>query len=421
MDFVGPFPPSQGFDYLWVVICRLTSMVHLIPINTTTKASELALLFIREVVRLHGMPRSIVSDRDSKFTSVFWQETHRVLGVKLLMSTSFHPQTDGASERCIRNVNQILRTFVSPDQMDWSNKLPLVEFAINSSTNSSSGFSPFELNYGFIPPMLEAPGQTAIRGVRDFAESAQHNLLTAHDAIIASRVSQTHYANKGRRRAPVFPLNGLVYLSTQNLALPKGRARKLTPRFIGPYRIINRNVNANTYTLDLPQELRARRVHPVFHSSLLRPCVASDRTLFPNRPLELFYDFGVHEDADELVVDSISGHSWIGKQLHFTVKWADGDTTLEPLEACQELVALTDYLAEQSLGEDDWAQLPRTQRSRLARPQITSTALPSPATVSRSIPPARSPPHGMNPKTRTGARHSARLKAAAAGVPRSEL
>jgi hypothetical protein len=91
MDFVGPFPESSGYDYLWVVICRLTSMVHLVPIRTTTTASELAWLYIREIVRLHGLAESIVSDRDSKFTSKFWRETHKILGTKLLMSTSFHP------------------------------------------------------------------------------------------------------------------------------------------------------------------------------------------------------------------------------------------------------------------------------------------------------------------------------------------
>ena len=108
MDFIGPFPKSKGFDYLWVVICRLTSMVHLVPVNTTTKASELASLYVKEVVRLHGLPDCIVSDRDSKFTSMFWRETHRILGTKLLMSTSFHPQMDGASERVNRSVGQIL-------------------------------------------------------------------------------------------------------------------------------------------------------------------------------------------------------------------------------------------------------------------------------------------------------------------------
>ena len=112
MDFVGPFPESGDCDYLWVVICRLTSMVHLVPIRTTTTASELARLYVREIVCLHGLAGTIVSDRDSKFTSKFWRETHRLLGTKLLMSTSFHPQTDGVSERAICSVAQILRAMV---------------------------------------------------------------------------------------------------------------------------------------------------------------------------------------------------------------------------------------------------------------------------------------------------------------------
>src|ERR1700677_1964123 len=115
MDFVGPFLISKGYDYLWVIICRLTSMVHLIPINTMVKASELALLYVTEVVRLHRLPDSIVSDRDSKFTSKFWSETHCILGTKLLMSTVFHPQTDGTSERANRSVGQVLQTLIHPD------------------------------------------------------------------------------------------------------------------------------------------------------------------------------------------------------------------------------------------------------------------------------------------------------------------
>ena len=116
MDFVGPFLESSGHDYLWVVICCLTSMVHLVPIRTTTTASELAELYIREIVRLHGLAGSIVSDRDSKFTSRFWRETHKLLGTKLLMLTSFHPQTDSTSEHTIQSVAQILHAMVRPDQ-----------------------------------------------------------------------------------------------------------------------------------------------------------------------------------------------------------------------------------------------------------------------------------------------------------------
>lgn len=160
MDFVGPFPKSGDFDYLWVVICRLTSGVHLIPLQTTIRASGLSWLFIKEIVRLHGLPDSIVSDRDARFTSRWWQEVHRVLGTRLLMSTAFHPQTDGATERTNRSVGQILRAMVKPDQSDWVEMLPMVEFAINSSISKSTGFAPFELNYGHMPRMIQsAPGE----------------------------------------------------------------------------------------------------------------------------------------------------------------------------------------------------------------------------------------------------------------------
>ena len=101
MDFVGPFPRSAGHDYLWVVICRMMNLLHLVPITVRTTTTELAWLYLWDIVHLHGMPESIVSDRDSKFTARFWRELHRCLGTKLLMSTSFHPQTDGHSERAI--------------------------------------------------------------------------------------------------------------------------------------------------------------------------------------------------------------------------------------------------------------------------------------------------------------------------------
>ena len=112
MDFVGPFPLSNGYDYMWVVLCQLMSMMHLIQVETTIRASQLAGLYIQEIVQLHGLPDTIVSDRDTKFTLIFWREVHRMLGAKLLMSTAFHPQTDGASEHAIRTMAQMLRAMV---------------------------------------------------------------------------------------------------------------------------------------------------------------------------------------------------------------------------------------------------------------------------------------------------------------------
>lgn len=357
MDFVGPFPKSHGYDYIWVIVCRLTSMVHLIPVNTTNTADELALIYLREVVRLHGLPESIVSDRDSKFTSKFWKELHRLMGVKLLMSTSFHPQTDGLSERTIRSITQILRTMVSPDQLDWYEKLPLAEFALNSATSSTTGFAPFELNYGYLPRSMSGiRTDTPFQGVREFAQRALANLEIAHDAIIESRVSQAYHANKHRQAEPEFEVGDLVYLSTKNLSVPKGRARKLVPRFIGPYKVLESIPSTSNYVLELPPELKNRRIHPKFHVSLLRRHEANDDALFPRREARAFYDFGA-DDTAEWMVDEIIGHEWSGQKCQFHVRWTMGDHTWEPYDHCKDLAALDEYC--RLMGVKSWRALPR--------------------------------------------------------------
>ena len=245
-------------------------MVHLIPIRTTDTAADLAAIFLKEIVRLHGLPQSIVSDRDPKFTSVFWQELHRMMGARLLMSTAFHPQTDGTSERTIRSINQVLRSMVNPDQLDWIEKIPITEFALNSSVSATTGFAPFELNYGYLPrTMAGIQTDTPYEGVRTFAERARDNLMIAHDAILSARVNQTHYANQHRQEEPAIKEGTLVFLSTQNLSFPKGRARKLIPKFIGPYKVQVAHPETSTYTLELPEDLRKRKLNPTFHVSLL--------------------------------------------------------------------------------------------------------------------------------------------------------
>jgi len=116
MDFIGPLPPSPGREnFLWVAIDRLMSLIHLTPIKTSTDAGELAQWYIREIVRLHGVEKSVVSDRDPRFTLRFWAEVNRILGTRLLMSTAFHPQTDGATERVNQTINSILRAVANPD------------------------------------------------------------------------------------------------------------------------------------------------------------------------------------------------------------------------------------------------------------------------------------------------------------------
>jgi hypothetical protein len=361
MDFVGPFPQSKGSDYLWVVTCRLTSLCHLVLMTTKVRVSELAWHFLREIVRLHGTPQSIVSDRDPKFTSAFWKEVHRLTGTRLLMSTAFHPQTDGVSERKIRDVTAVLQSVVNATQTNWVDKLAMCKFALNSSISASTKLAPFELTYGYLPTIATAlPKAAQYPGVAEYAEQARSGLMLAYDALIESRVVQTTYANRRRRQEPSLTVSDCVYLSTANLSLPKGRAKKLLPRFVGPYRIIKADPSISRYTLELPAALTARRIHPVFHVSLLRPHVPSDPTLFPGRDAQHEYDFGLPDDQ-EWLVEEITGHIWEGQgknTIKFLVKWIAADEiTKEPISVVNELEALDRYLELQ--GVQEWAELAR--------------------------------------------------------------
>ena len=173
------------------------------------------------------------------------------------MSTSFHPQTNGTLERAIRSIAQILRAIVRPDQQDWSNKMPMVEFALNSTISSSSGFAPFELNYGYSPTINLGftPELSAIPGVKHFISCTLQNLADAHDSIIESRVHQTHYVNHHRRKDDTFVAGDLVYVSTVDLSLPKGQASKLLLKYVGPFKILDVQPSVSTYKVELPTQL----------------------------------------------------------------------------------------------------------------------------------------------------------------------
>jgi hypothetical protein len=362
MDFLGPFPRSNGYDYLWVIVCRLTGMTHLMPCTTKTRASELAYTFLKEIVRLHGVPASIVLDRDSKFNSKFWKELHRLMGTKLLMSTAFHPQTDGLTERVNRSVSQVLRAMIKPDQTNWAEQLPLAEFALNSCSSETTGFSPFELNYGFTPRTIAVTmSSTTPEGVRQFADHAQMNLEQAHDAIISARVRQTHHANKKRSEQAKYTVGQLAYLSTENLQLPLQRARKLAPKFIGPFEILEVHESASVVRLKLPPDLARRNIHPKFHMSRIRPYVENNDALFPNRAPTRFYDFGNGDSVDtEEYVNEIVSHCWDNETVLFLVRWTLGSSSWEPWEVVQDLEAIDNYFELQDVTS--WQDLPKVTK-----------------------------------------------------------
>ena len=170
MDFLGPLPKLHNFNYLLVIIGQLTTQVHLVPTMMTVTPRGVMWLILKAVTRLNGIPESIMSDRDTKFTSIFWKELHKLMGSKLRMSTVFHPQSDGVTERANRSIAQILQTVVNNDQKDWSSKCPMVEFAVNSSVNATTGYALFELNYRYMPQLGQhISTDTTFKGVKQFS------------------------------------------------------------------------------------------------------------------------------------------------------------------------------------------------------------------------------------------------------------
>jgi len=354
---IRPLPESVnrtgGYDMICVVIDLLSSMVHLIPSKQNYWATDIAELMFEAVYKLHGLPERIVSDRDSLFTSKFWKRLHRLLGTELRMSSAFHPQTDGATERANRTVTQIIRQCMSTNQKDWVMKLPAIEFAINSARSSTTGFSPFQLNYGRNPSPMIWKGQEEFPGVRKFAERMKMAIMSAHDAIIAARMVNTVQANR-KRVAVDYKVRDLVYLSTKNILLPKGRARKLAPKYLGPFAINNILKGGATYQLDLSEELLKRGINRSFHASLLKPHIPNDERRFPGRLPSQIPGFG--EKPEEWIVEAIVSHHGKGIKSEFEIQWKAGDRTWSPYQEVAHLITMDRYC--ELMGVEDPHDLP---------------------------------------------------------------
>ena len=271
MDFVTglPLTPKKK-DAIWVIVDRLTKSAHFIPIRIDYSLDRLAELYVAEIVRLHGVPKSIISDRDPRFTSRFWIKLQEALGTKLNFSTAFHPQTDGQSERVIQILEDMLRCCILELKGSWEKYLPLVEFAYNNSYQSSIRMAPYEALYGRkcrTPLYWTELGENRIHGV-DLVKETEEKVKIIRDCLKAASDRQKSYADLKRKEIE-FQVGDKVFLkvSPWKKILRFGRKGKLSPRFIGPYEVTER-VGPVAYRLALPPELE--KIHNVFHVSMLR-------------------------------------------------------------------------------------------------------------------------------------------------------
>jgi len=330
MDFIVQLPlTKEGHDTIVVFVDRYTKRAYFKAMHTSATAPEVAKIFFATVFKNHGLPKAIISDRDPKFTSHFWQALFQQLGTKLAMSTAFHPQTDGQTERMNRTLEEMLRIYATYKQDQWDNYLPAAEFAYNNSKQASTGYTPFELDTGRHPITPMTLNNTSnVVAADDFVKHWKHVIKITQDHLMEAQDKQQKYANQHRRHEE-FEVGTKVLLNSKNIIAPVNRNRptqKLTPKYLGPYEVVE-VISPTAYRLALPPTLR---IHPVFHIALLKKYVESDD--YPQLPPPPPVTIG---DEDEYEVEQILDKRVIRKRIQYLIKWQGyplHDATWEPIE-----------------------------------------------------------------------------------------
>ena len=346
MDFCGPFPMSDGHDEILVITDRLTKGVILVPCTTTISAERLVPIFVDRFVRDHGFPTSIVSDRGPQFVSIFWKELCNQLGIQRKLSTAYHPQTDGQTERWNAEVERHLRNLARWDQSDWASHLPLTQLQLNGATATATGVSPFSMLHGYdlevLPPPPATPSMTArlprpVEAARKIADKIRKVTAWAMSNLAAAQEKMREQADKHRHPQPAYQVGDKVWLNLRNwrTGQPSKKLDDVAAKFE-----ITEVLSPLSYRLNVPTG-----VHDVFHADLLRwapedPLPSQRRDDYQPPPVEV-------EGDDEYKIDEILATRLHGrwKKRQYLVKWTGYSTpTWEPEENLHDTRALEDFL-----------------------------------------------------------------------------
>lgn len=288
LDFIMMPPNRDGKNCVVVFICHKSKLVHAVAATATgdkdnpLSAAAVARIYFDVIFRRYGLCTALVSDRDSRFVSSFWRALHEICGTSLYMSTAFHPQSDGLTERANRTVLTTLRCVLCDLGGDWADHLHMVEFAINNAVNASTGVSPFYACLGFHPrtPVSVDTHAADVPAAAEYVEHMQSIWKRSEDSMLRAQIAQVEHMDKHRRISP-FKAGDLVYLSTRNISFDT--PSKFTPKYVGPFKILEVLARGNAARLDLPATFKARRLHDVFNVSLLKPYVTRPDSMGPQR------------------------------------------------------------------------------------------------------------------------------------------
>ncbi|GKA13221.1 reverse transcriptase domain-containing protein [Tanacetum coccineum] len=275
MDFIVKLPRTRsGHDAIWVIVDRLTKSAYFLAVREDFKIEKLARLYINEIVARHGVPVSIISDHDSHFTSRLWQSLQKALGTRLDLSTAYHPEIDGQSERTIQTLEDMLRACVIDFGGNWDTHLRLVEFSYNNSYHTSVKCASFEALYGRkcrTPIAWVEVGESQLIGP-EIVQETTDNIVQIKERLKTTRDRQKSYADN-QRKSLEFSVGDKVLLkvSPWKGVVRFGKRSKLSPRYVGPFKAVER-MGPVAYRLRQPQELVG--IHDTFHVSNLKKCMA---------------------------------------------------------------------------------------------------------------------------------------------------
>lgn len=319
MDLITQLPKTKtGYDAIVVFVDRLSKQTHFVPTHTTVTAPQLAQIFRRTIICHHGLPSVIISDRDSKFTSNFWRSLFDSLQTKLALSTPYHPQTDGQTERMNRVLEEMLRHYVNRRQDNWDEYLDMAEFAYNNSTQASTGATPFYLNTGQHPHMPGTPDSASenVPSVHALLSDMQSAIAEAKEHLATAQQRQAQNANK-KRQDTTFQIGDQVLINSQHLNIAgTGPSKKLQNKWIGPFKI-TQVISPTAYKLDIPEHMK---VHPVRHVSALKEYKTNPAD-FPNREQQPPPPPEIIEGHEEYHVETILGKRRRGRGCQYLVKW----------------------------------------------------------------------------------------------------
>jgi len=327
MDFITGLPPisvygNKVYDSILVIVDRFSKYAIYEPVSKQITSDGLATIFLDRIFKDYGMPEGIVTDRGTTFTSSFWRTFCHLLATKRRLSTAFHPQTDGQTERLNQILEHYIRAFGSIEQTDWLDRLPIAQFTYNTSYHTAHGYSPAEALRGFTP---RGPSH-AIKPldiINEQAESRALELQTHHQSIkqLLSSVQAKYAKYYNRKRIPAkFQEGDYVLLSTKNINLQRP-SRKLAAKYLGPYRVIRSIGDRHmAYQLQMP---KGTRIHNVFHISNLEPFRGEIKEALAASQLR----DSTLEPAPEYEVERIVAHKYNGKRRRYLVKWAGYDTS----------------------------------------------------------------------------------------------